>query len=138
MAAAKVTRGITAIVFGVVGLIAGFAHVASIDMNNMRLMREVLPLGFIVGLIVGWLFKPRSVAMGSIAAFIAIPLFAIGYGVAETLMAFVREEIASLAEWPASIIYWTGNVLGKAAVGGVVAIIVGGAAGALLGGRKET
>ena len=70
--------------------------------------------------------------MGGLAAFIAIPLFAIGYGVAETLMAFVRDEIGGFADWPSSIFYWTGVVLGKAAVGGVVAIIGGGLAGGLL------
>ncbi len=118
-----------ALSFALVGLLAGTAHVLAHEPESPRLWREVLPLACIVGAVLGALFRPSGWFQGLLVALLALPGFAIVYAVAETAMMAGRGEIAGLAEWPAWILHWTALVLTRSAVGGLVAIMAGAAAG---------
>lgn len=135
MSGMRPLRRQAALAFALVGLLAGSAHVLSSEPESLRLWREVLPLACIVGAVLGALFRPSGWRAGALLALLAIPGFALAYALAETAMMASRGELAGLADWPASVVHWTGVVLRQALVGAVVAALAGVLAGRWLGQR---
>ncbi len=127
------SRRRAAFAFGLVGLLAGAAHVIASDSESLRLWREVLPLACVVGAVLGAVLRPPGWRRGASLALLAVFVFALAYAIAETAMMASRNEIEQLVDWPASILHWTGVVLAKSAVGALVAILSGAAAGHWLG-----
>lgn len=119
------SRGLAAAIFASVGLIAGAAHVGFNEADNIRLWREVLPLAGIVGACLGAAFRPTRWLSAALTALLAILAFAMVYGIAETAILASRGEISGVYGWAVSSIYWAGEVLSKAAFGGIVAILAG-------------
>ena len=119
--------------FAAAGLIAAAAHVLLTDPQSLRLWRETLPLAAGVGAALGALVRPAGWRQGAALALLAIPAFALAYATAETAMAATRREVTTLADWPASIVRWTGTVLQKALAAGGVAVVAGAVAGRVAG-----
>ena len=129
MSQTRPSRGLAAIAFAAVGLVAGAAHVLANDVESLRLWREVSPLAVLVGACVGALARPRDWLSGGLASFLALLVFAVAYGVAEAFIGVGRDEVAGLAEWVASVGFWAKKVLAQAALGGAAATLAGAAMG---------
>jgi hypothetical protein len=131
------TRRQAAIIFAVVGLLAGSAHVLANDASSVRLWREILPLAGIACAAFGWLLRPRGYFLGAIAATSALIGFTLAYAVAETVMAAGRGEIEDLIEWQTSILHWADVVFSQAALAWHAGLLAGGLAGMWLGRRAR-
>jgi len=137
MSGSPPSHRLAAALFASVGLMAATAHVLASEAENLRLWREVLPLAALVSAVLGAVFRPIGWLRGALTACVAVFVFAIAYSIAETAILASRNEIAGFSEWAASIFYWMGVVLSKAAIGGSVATLAGGASGFWLGHRSS-
>ena len=126
------SRSAAALAFGVAGVVAAAAHVLTTNPDSVRLWRETVPLGLLVGGMLGAAFRPMGWRAGALLALVALPLFAFIYGVAEVAMMTSRGEIEGPEVWPDVLLLWMAIVLYQAGVSGVVAVIGGGLAGAWL------
>jgi hypothetical protein len=129
------SRRRAAIVFAMVGLVVGSAHVLVNDASSIRLWREILPLAGLACGAFGWLLRPHRYYLGMLAGTLAVLGFTLTYAVAETIMTAGRGEIDGLTEWWISIMHWAGMVFSQTRMAWLTSILVGGLAGAWLGWR---
>lgn len=115
--------------FAIVGLLAGAAHVLGRDADSLRLWRETLPLACLAGAVLGLCLRPTGWLRGALAGVVGAPIAAIGYAIAETAMMSTRGEVTGVGDIAAALLYWTGLVLGQAALGAAVAAVAGAVAG---------
>lgn len=124
-----ISRRRAALAFALVGVFAGAAHVLFRDADSLRLWRETLPLTGLAGACLGAWLRPAGWMRGAFVGGIGAPIAAIGYAIVETIMMAARGEIADIGDAVTAILHWTSVVFGQAALGAIVAGLVGAVAG---------
>ncbi|MEO1194032.1 MAG: hypothetical protein AAFY02_19905 [Pseudomonadota bacterium] len=133
----KPKRRWAALLFALVGLLAGATHVLTTAPESVQLWREVLPLACLVGAGLGALLRPRDWFRGAAAAAIALLVFALAYALAETVIQVRRGEVSGLDAMLESLLHWSLVVISKIGLAGLVAIAAGALAGFFLSRSKN-
>jgi len=124
-----ISRRRAALAFALVGVVAGAAHVLFRDADNMRLWRETLPLAGLAGACLGAWLRPAGWRRGAFVGAVGAPIAAFGYAIVETIMMAARGEIVDIGDAATAILHWTSVILGQAALGAVIASLLGAVAG---------